>query len=104
MGRHDIRLRRHRMTSRRIEGYKDYNSLMERHRSGRAKRLVKFFFLLLFFVALMFFIYYLMPTLTSDKSNEPAPQAQKISRPGVLNEFSLNTQLLWKSEKTRKRT
>ncbi|MEQ8926339.1 MAG: hypothetical protein RLO81_11030 [Fulvivirga sp.] len=91
MGRHDIRLRRQRMTSRRIEGYKDYASLMERHKSSRLKRLIKLIFLLLFFTALSVFAYYALSKIEKQNNNEPEKQAQALSRPGVFNEELLNT-------------
>ncbi|QSE98184.1 hypothetical protein [Fulvivirga lutea] len=90
MGRHDIRLRRQRMTSRRIEGYKDYASLMERHKSSRLKRLIKFIFLLLFFTALSVFAYYALSKI-EEQNKEPEKQAQALSRPGVFNDELLNT-------------
>lgn len=89
MGRHDIRLRRHRMTSRRIEGYKDYSALLEQHKNSRLKRLIKMIFLLLFFVALSLFTYYIVSKVEEKKNNKPAKQAMITSRPGVLNNYQL---------------
>lgn len=89
MGRHDIRLRRHRMTSRRIEGYKDYSALLEQHKNSRLKRLIKMIFLLLFFVALSLFTYYIVSKVEEKKNNKPAKQAMITSRPGFLNNYQL---------------
>lgn len=90
MGRHDIRLRRQRMTSRRIEGFKDYSSLIERHKSTRLRRLIKLLFLLLFFTALSVFAYYALSKIEQQQEVEPEKKAQ-ITRPGVLKSKLLNT-------------
>ena len=93
MGRHDIRLRRHRMTSRRIEGYKDYSALMDQHRSSRLKRLIKMIFLLLFFIALSLFTYYVVTKVEDKKQDASTEEAMTTSRPGVLNiDQILNTE------------
>lgn len=92
MGRHDIRLRRHRMTSRRIEGYKDYSALMDQHRNSRLKRLIKMLFLLLFFIALSLFTYYIVTKVDEKNQDKPTKEAMNTSRPGVLsNNQTLNT-------------
>ncbi|MDH5398354.1 MAG: hypothetical protein OEX02_09420 [Cyclobacteriaceae bacterium] len=57
MSRHDIRLRRKIMTSRRIEGYKDYQGLMQKHkRTGILRRTIKF---ILFLAGLLLVVYLL---------------------------------------------
>lgn len=72
MGRHDIRLRRKRMTSRRIESHKNYYEVMRRHqKTSRLKKVFKLLILLIFFLALIFFSYSLLT-----KVNE-ADQSQK---------------------------
>ncbi|MEM7109459.1 MAG: hypothetical protein AAF519_14635 [Bacteroidota bacterium] len=70
MGRHEIRLRRHRMTSRRIEGHKNYYDVMRKHQRGsRLKRLLKLVLLFLFFVLLLGIVYFTSRLMTNE---EPA--------------------------------
>ncbi len=92
MGRHDIKLRRQKMTSRRIEGFKDYNSLLERHKSTRLKRLIKLLFLLLFFTALCLFAYLLISKTEKTENVKPQSGTQIISRPDVSFNSNLNTE------------
>ena len=55
MSRNDIRLRRKRMTSRRIERHKDYDALMSRYNRGNwARRMVKWIIVL---IAILLAIY-----------------------------------------------
>ena len=59
MGRHEIRLRRHKMTSRRIEGHKNFYDVMKKHQRGsRTRRLLKLVLLFLFFVLLLGVVYF----------------------------------------------
>ena len=87
MGRHEIRLRRHRMTSRRIEGHKNYYDVLRRHkRTNRLKRLFKLLVLLIFFLALIFFSYSLLTKVDeTDKKNTPQQEEveDNISRPDI---------------------
>ncbi len=90
MGRHEIRLRRRKMTSGRIEGFKDYRDLMNKHnRADRLRKAYKLFLLLLFFISLLFFSFLFF---RSPKESAPTSGVQKISRPGVLINNSLNTE------------
>ncbi|MEM6816834.1 MAG: hypothetical protein AAF600_21005 [Bacteroidota bacterium] len=69
MGRHEIRLRRHKMTSRRIEGHKNYYDVMKKHQRGnRMKRLIRIIVLLLFFSFLLLFIFNLSEIFTNADS------------------------------------
>ncbi|MEP2773077.1 MAG: hypothetical protein ABJH05_13080 [Fulvivirga sp.] len=72
MGRHDIRLRRKRMTSRRIESHKNYYEVMRRHqKTSRLKKVFKLLILLIFFLALIFFSYSLLTKVSeADQSQE----------------------------------
>jgi len=72
MGRHDIRLRRKRMTSRRIESHKNYYEVMRRHqKTSRLKKVFKLLILLIFFLALIFFSYSLLTKVNeADQSQE----------------------------------
>ncbi|MTI21273.1 hypothetical protein E1176_09595 [Fulvivirga sp. RKSG066] len=87
MGRHEIRLRRKRMTSRRIEGHKNYYDVLRKHqRSSRLKKLFKLIVLLLFFLALVFFSYSLLTKVNEAEKSEPtSTMTIKTSRPGDLN-------------------
>lgn len=97
MGRHEIRLRRKRMTSRRIESHKNYYDVLRKHqRTSRMKRLIKLIVLLIFFVALIFFSYQILVKVDETQDNNVTPQkseqsAYKTSRPGDLINFHLNT-------------
>ena len=76
MGRHDIRLRRKRMTSRRIESHKNYYEVMRRHqKTSRLKKVFKLVVLLIFFLALIFFSY----SLLTKVSEADQPQKENTS-------------------------
>jgi len=84
MGRHDIRLRRHRMTSRRIEGHKNYYGVLKKHqRSNRLKRLFKLLILLIFFLSLIFFSYTLLTKIEGEQEKENKNDQAKVET--ILN-------------------
>lgn len=95
MGRHEIRLRRKKMTSRRIEGHKNYYDVLRKHkRSSRLKKLFKLIILLLFFLALIFFSYTFLMKVDQVENNEQEEVSLyqkniKASRPGdlIFNSF-----------------
>ena len=59
MTRHDIRLRRRSMTSRRIERHKNYESLLNRHeRSNRLRKTFKAVVYILALLAIIMLIYF----------------------------------------------
>ena len=59
MGRHEIRLRRKMMTSRRIEKHKNYAGLMDQHRRlKRTRSIVRWVVLALIFLMSLMVIYY----------------------------------------------
>jgi hypothetical protein len=92
MGRHEIKLRRHKMTSGRIEGFRNYHDVLERHRrAGRMRKVFKLTLFLLFFIVLLLASYFFFSK--KDKKNDASlnKQAFTISRPGVLINYSLNT-------------
>ena len=91
MGRHEIKLRRHKMTSRRIEGYKDYNALLAEHKSVRFKRLIKLIILLLFFFSLITFTYIAITSKEIKSETHQDNQEKVSSRPDVLINVNLNT-------------
>jgi cell division protein FtsB len=79
------------MTSGRIEGYKDYRDVLNRHnKADRYKRMFKLFLLLLFFLALLFFSYFFLSGNT--QATKMDSQSMTISRPGVLIYYSPKTE------------
>ncbi len=107
MGRHEIRLRRQKMTSRRIEAHKNYYEVLKRHeRSNKMRKLMRLILALVAFILLMSVVYFVAKMVTFD--NEPTIENEQISkiisRPDIVQYVSLNTNEKWKSEKTRKRT
>lgn len=73
MGRHEIRLRRKVMTSRRIERHKNYAGLMDQHHKlKRTRSIVRWaIFILIFLMSLM--VVYLAVDSASNKKNKKAP-------------------------------
>lgn len=72
MGKHEIRLRRKNMTSRRIEGYKNYYEIMRRHKkSMHNKRLGKSLLYILFVLGLALILYFAFYKIerATDKNN-----------------------------------
>lgn len=84
MGRHEIRLRRNKMTSRRIESHKNYYEVLKRHqRTSRMKRLVRLIVLLLFFIGLIYFSYSFLVKIDQKENQQPEKeQVENTSRPG----------------------
>lgn len=78
MGRHEIRLRRKSMTSRRIERHKNYAGLMEQHRKTQRMRTI-----LRWVVAVVIFLLGLMTVYYAvDKKNLNSSRIEK-----VVNEY-----------------
>lgn len=77
MGRHEIRLRRKRMTSRRIESHKNYYDVLRKHqRTNRIKKVFKLLILLIFFLALIFFSYSLLTKREESQQNDSKEQSE----------------------------
>ena len=75
MGKHEIRLRRKSMTSRRIERHKDYAQLMDRHhKSKRLKRIVQWLILVFIFILGLIVVYY---SVNNKKEDQPKEQTQQ---------------------------
>lgn len=73
MGKHEIRLRRHNMTSGRIEGHKNYYEIMRRHRkSMHNKRLVKSIVYILFILGIILIIYFALIKIERATNNNSA--------------------------------
>ncbi len=92
MGRHEIRLRRKRMTSRRIQSHKDYRMLMEKHRrSSRGKKLLRSVIYILILLSMLLLIYFGVQKLTATAPDEAPESAQteNVSRPGLTNYVEL---------------
>ncbi len=71
MGKHEIRLRRKSMTSRRIERHKNYAQLMDKHhKSKRLKRVVQWLIYIFIFLVGLFAIYYSLSHKKEVQSNE----------------------------------
>lgn len=71
MGRHEIRLRRQRMTSRRIDNHKNFMDVLQEHeRTTRTKRLIRLLLLLAFFIGMMSFLYYVLVNTGPKKRND----------------------------------
>ena len=89
MGRHEIRLRRNRMTSRRMERHKNYQDILRQHRRQQRGRFVRILVYLLALLALLLVIYMVLHRIGSDDTNDKTrPVTAQISRPGI--EFSPN--------------
>lgn len=99
MGRHEIRLRRKKMTSRRIDSHKNYSDLLKKHeRTGMWKKLLKLIIYIIIIFGIILIGYYGLRKLEKKQSRGADKQAQvvhqinnKTSRPGELTEVSLNT-------------
>lgn len=94
MGRHEIRLRRKKMTSRRIESHKDYYDLLKRHeRSSFGKRILKIIVYIIILLGLTMLAYFAVQKTNKQQVKGPQKEAKayKTSRPGVLINVSLNT-------------
>lgn len=71
MGKHEIRLRRKSMTSRRIERHKNYAQLMDKHhRSKRLKRIVQWLIYVFIFLLGLFVVYYSVSREKETNTNE----------------------------------
>lgn len=74
------------MTSRRIEGYKDYYDVLKKHeRSGKRKRLARLVLLLLVFLSLLAFAYYLLPVLDHNMQNTAVDITKEKPRTSAFN-------------------
>lgn len=99
MGRHEIRLRRHRMTSRRIEGHKNYYDVMKKHQRGsRLKRLLKLVLLFLFFVLLMGSVYFITKVVKGD--DVPGIENEQVSK--IISRPDISEYVLLKMKKNGK--
>lgn len=76
MGRHEIRLRRQMMTSRRIQRHKNYAGLLEQHRKlQRNRSIMRWVVYVLLFLVSMLLVYYVI-----NKSDKPI-EKQKVETP-----------------------
>jgi TRAP-type C4-dicarboxylate transport system permease small subunit len=87
MGRHEIRFRRKRMTSRRIQSHKNYMMVMEKHRkTNRWRRLIRSLVYILILLGMILLIYFGIQTLNQDSQEEKESfLIEDISRPGSLS-------------------
>ena len=72
MGRHEIRLRRQRMTARRMEQHKNYQEILTRHRSHRKARVIRLVLYILAFLILMLILLFGLDKIWPEsKEKEP---------------------------------
>ena len=74
MNRHDIRLRRERMTTGRMQRHKDYKQLMEKHKRQRRGKRASFWLALA--IALLLFALLLLAGLKKFSQSEPSPPGE----------------------------
>ena len=78
MGKHEIRIRREMMTSRRIERHKNYGELMLVHqKSQRQRKLGRFLVYIAFLLALSAATYYFVEAINDKKENNREQQDPK---------------------------
>ena len=82
------------MTSGRIEGFRNYHDVLERHKkASRIRKVFKLALFLLFFVVLLITTYFIFAKKEAKSNVVPKAQSMTISRPGVLlYYYSLNTE------------
>ena len=77
MGKHEIKLRRKSMTSRRIERHKNYAQLMDKHhKSKRLKRIVQWLILVFVFLLGLIVVYYSVNQKKESQTNKQAHQIE----------------------------
>ena len=97
MGRHEIRLRRKKMTSRRIESHKDYYDLLRRHeRTSIGKKIIKVIIYIIILLGVMMLGYFALQKTgkSAKEESNPGQAAMNLtitSRPGVSLHVLLNT-------------
>lgn len=80
MGKHEIRLRRQKMTSGRIEGHKNYYEIMRRHRkSMHNKRLLKSVVYVLFVLGIILVIYFALTKIGRSTNNNSGRKTTIVS-------------------------
>lgn len=80
MGQHEIRLRRKNMTSRRVEGYKNYYDIMRRHkRSTHRKQLAKTVVYILFFLGIAVMLYFGLEKLQRARQDDSGRNISYVS-------------------------
>lgn len=83
MGRNDIRLRRNKISSRRIDHYRNYGELMSRHEQNqKIKRLTKVFvyFLLILFLGIILFLVFRWERKNDAKKNTVHTEITVVSK------------------------
>ena len=88
MGRHEIRLRRNRMTSRRMERHKNYQDILRQHRKRQRTRFVRILLYLLALIALILIVYLGFERLSAREAQAQdtrRPVTAQISRPDIVS-------------------
>ena len=89
------------MTSRRMEGHKNYYEVMKKHqRSSRIKKAIRLTLLLLFFILLITMVYFSFKmTIPEEDIIENESISLTISRPDISQYVSLNKMINGKTQK-----
>ena len=86
MGKHEIRLRRKNMTSRRIEGHKNYYDIMRRHKKNlHKKRLGKAMLYILFVLGLAVVLYFALDRIEHSNKNNNSGRNTMFVSPKIKN-------------------
>ena len=84
MGRHEIRLRRKTMTSRRIQRHKNYTGLLEQHKkTQRTRSIVRWVVYVLMFLIGMMMVYYAVEKAGAHKKNTKDKMSIVVSKPSA---------------------
>ncbi|UII28074.1 hypothetical protein LVD15_06510 [Fulvivirga maritima] len=83
MGRHEIRLRRKKMTSRRIESHKNYHDILKQHeKSSGGKRVVRLIIYVLILLGLLLVAYFTVKVVRAkDEKRAYNEYVENTSRP-----------------------
>lgn len=94
MGRHEIRLRRQRMTSRRIESHKNYYDVLKKHeKNSWGKKLVKLIMYIIILMGLLLIAYFAVKTVEKRKGSKKEAKIEikeNTSRPDESIHVTLN--------------
>ncbi len=84
MGRNEIRLRRHRMTARGIERFRNYNSVLKRHEENqRIKKIMRAFGFFVVILIVIMIISFLSRWEQRDQSEKNVNKTEKLINPGT---------------------
>lgn len=78
MGRHEIRFRRQRMTSRRMERHKNYQEILSQHKSRRRVRIARLVLYILAFLVLMLVLLFGLGRLGGNSEDKKPVSMEKV--------------------------